>query len=44
MNENLNIANLSTGGMTYFWDFCEGDLSLMPVGNSLLQIPNVGDV
>lgn len=37
-SENLSIQNLSTGGSSYDWDFCSGDLALNP--NASITVTN----
>jgi gliding motility-associated-like protein len=35
INQEINIHNLSSGGSTYYWNFCSGDLSIIPTGVNL---------
>ncbi|MEO9473985.1 MAG: hypothetical protein ABJG41_00555, partial [Cyclobacteriaceae bacterium] len=30
IGQSLNLDNLSVDGVSYFWDFCPGDLSVEP--------------
>ena len=36
----INITNLTTGGTTYYWDFCSGNANITPVGVNLGNIGN----
>ena len=36
----INITNLTTGGITYYWDFCSGNANTTPVG---INIGNPGN-
>lgn len=38
VNQNIAIQNLSTGGNTYFWSFCNADLMSAPAGVNLGNI------
>ncbi|MFZ4546469.1 MAG: SBBP repeat-containing protein, partial [Bacteroidales bacterium] len=35
VNENITIQNTSTGGSSYYWNFCSGNLSTVPIGVNL---------
>ncbi len=37
----INITNLTTGGTTFFWDFCSGNANITPVG---VNIGNPGNM
>ena len=45
INHPVNIVNTTTGGTTYYWNFCSGDANIDPTGinignpGSLLSIP-----
>ncbi|MEI8048077.1 MAG: SBBP repeat-containing protein, partial [Bacteroidota bacterium] len=35
VNQNISIQNTSTGGSSYYWNFCSGNLSTVPIGVNL---------
>ena len=35
VNEDIDILNLSTGGSTFYWNFCSGNLATSPAGVNL---------
>lgn len=35
VNQNFTIQNLSTGGSTYYWNFCSGNLLNTPISQNL---------
>ena len=35
VNQNFTIQNLTTGGNTYYWNFCSGNLLNTPIGQNL---------
>ncbi len=41
VNQNIGIQNTSTGGSTYYWNFCSGNLSNTPIG---LNLGNIGSL
>ena len=41
VNQLFNIINTTTGGSSYFWNFCSGNLSNNPIG---LNMGNLGSV
>ena len=41
VNQQFNIVNTTTGGSSYYWNFCSGNLSNNPIG---LNMGNLGSV
>ena len=41
VNENITIQNTSTGGTTYYWNFCSTNLSSNPLGVNLGNLGNL---
>ena len=41
VNEDINIQNLSSGGSTFYWNFCSGNLATSPTGVNLGNTGNL---
>jgi gliding motility-associated-like protein len=41
VNEDINIQNLSSGGSTFYWNFCSGNLATSPTG---VNMGNTGNL
>ncbi|WP_315824115.1 PKD domain-containing protein [Paraflavitalea speifideaquila] len=41
INTPVDITNTTTGGSSYFWNFCVADITTTPVGNNLGNISGV---
>jgi len=41
VNQNISIQNTSTGGNTFYWNFCDGNLMANPSG---LNLGNIGNL
>lgn len=39
--QSFNVENISTGGSTFYWNFCSGNLSNTPQGDNLGNIGNL---
>lgn len=48
INTPVNIQNLTTGGSTYYWNFCSGSLTNTPTGTNLnpanINLPVFSDI
>jgi uncharacterized protein (TIGR02145 family) len=36
----INITNLTTGGSTFYWNFCSGNANVTPIGNNIGNFGN----
>ena len=41
VGKTINVQNTSSGGSTYYWNFCSGDLSITPTG---INFGNIGSL
>jgi hypothetical protein len=41
VNEDISIQNTSTGGSTFYWNFCSGNLATSPIGVNLGNTGNL---
>jgi len=44
IDQNFVLENTTTGGDSYEWDFCEGDLSTLPTANLLFRVPGANNM